>query len=180
MKFVQARHYTRGRKGRIDVIVIHTMESPEKPDTAESVAAWFAGPTAPQASAHYCIDSNSVVQCVRDRDTAWAAPPCNHNGLQFEHAARAAQTTRQWADPYSYRMLLLSAELAAEKCLEHKIPARWLSVADLKAGKRGITGHVEVSKAFKRSDHRDPGPYFPRKQYVRWVRAYLNHLRAAA
>jgi hypothetical protein len=50
--FVQARNYTRGRSNPIDVIVVHTMESPEKPDTAESVAAWFAGSTAPQASAH--------------------------------------------------------------------------------------------------------------------------------
>ena len=44
--FVQARNYTRGRSNPIDVIVIHTMESPEKPDTAESVANWFAGSTA--------------------------------------------------------------------------------------------------------------------------------------
>jgi hypothetical protein len=29
--FVQARHYTRGRSNAIDLIVIHTMESPEKP-----------------------------------------------------------------------------------------------------------------------------------------------------
>src|SRR3982750_3889302 len=90
--FVQARNFTRGRSNHIDVLVIHTMESPEKPDTAESVANWFAGSTAPQASAHYCIDANSVVQCVQDGDVAWHAPGANHNGIGFEHAGRAAQT----------------------------------------------------------------------------------------
>ena len=90
--FVQARNYTRGRSNPIDVIVIHTMESPEKPDTAESVAAWFAAATAPQASAHYCIDANSIVECVRDTDVAWHAPGANHNGLG--RARRTGRTDR--------------------------------------------------------------------------------------
>jgi len=37
--FVQARNFTRGRSSQIDVLVIHTMESPEKPNTAEDVAS---------------------------------------------------------------------------------------------------------------------------------------------
>ena len=77
----------------IDLLVIHTMEAPEKPDTAENVAKWFAGSTAPQASAHYCIDADSIVQCVQDRDVAWHAPGANHNGLGFEHAGTAGRKT---------------------------------------------------------------------------------------
>ena len=174
MKLVQARNYTRGRSNAIDVLVIHTMESPEKPDTAESVANWFAGPTAPQASAHYCIDSNSVVQCVRDEDVAWHAPGANHNGLGFEHAGRAAQTTHDWNDEYSQAMLEISAALVARKCEEHHIPVVWLHPADLRAGKRGITGHVQVSDAFKRSDHRDPGTAFPVEAYLALVKAHMG------
>src|SRR5207247_242561 len=123
--FIQARNYTRGRSNPIDVLVIHTMESPEKPDTAESVAHWFAGSTAPQASAHYCIDNNSTVQCVRDTDVAWHAPGANHNGLGFEHAGRAAQTPAEWKDPYSTQLLEVSAQIVAEKCKEYGIPAVW-------------------------------------------------------
>ena len=48
--FVQARNYTRGRSNAIDLLVIHTMEAPEKPTTAENVANWFAGSSAPQAT----------------------------------------------------------------------------------------------------------------------------------
>lgn len=172
--FVQARNYTKGRSNHIDVLVIHTMESPEKPDTAESVANWFAGSTAPQASAHYCIDSNSVVQCVHDTDVAWHAPGANHNGIGFEHAGRAAQTKADWSDDYSTKMLDLSAQLVAEKCTKYGIPAVWLSSADLIAGKRGITGHVQVSDAFKRSDHRDPGTTFPVEAYLALVKSHLG------
>ena len=171
--FVQARNYTKGRSNHIDVIVIHTMEAPEKPNTAESVANWFAGSTAPQASAHYCIDSNSIVQCVHDGDVAWHAPGCNHDGLGIEHAGRAAQTKDDWDDDFSQKMLELSAQLVAEKCRENHIPVVWLQAADLKAGKRGITGHKQVSDAFKRSDHHDPGTAFPVQAYLRMVRAHM-------
>jgi N-acetyl-anhydromuramyl-L-alanine amidase AmpD len=174
MQFIQARNFTRGRSAPIDVLVIHTMESPEKPDTAEDVARWFAGPTAPRASAHYCIDSNTIVQCVRDSDVAWHAPGANHNGLGFEHAGCAAQTAADWEDPYSSSCLELSAQLAAQKCAEHGIPVVWLDVDDLRAGKRGITGHVQVSDAFKRSDHRDPGTHFPVDEYLALVNAHLH------
>jgi N-acetyl-anhydromuramyl-L-alanine amidase AmpD len=172
--FVQARNYTKGRSNKIDVLVIHTMESPEKPDTAESVASWFAGSTAPQASAHYCIDNNSVVQCVHDGDVAWHAPGANHNGLGFEHAGRAAQTKTDWNDQYSQAMLEISAKLVAEKAVENHIPAVWLRPADLRAGKRGITGHADVSNAFKRSDHHDPGTSFPIEEYLTLVRKHMG------
>lgn len=174
MPFIQARNYTRGRSGTIDLLVVHTMESPEKPDTAESVARWFAGPTAPQASAHYCIDSDSIVQCVKDEDVAWHAPGANHNGLGFEHAGCAAQTPAEWSDDYSTKCLELSAELVAQKCIQYSVPVVWLRASDLLAGRRGITGHVQVSEAFKRSTHTDPGPNFPVERYVGLVAKYLG------
>jgi len=174
MQFIEARNFTRGRSAPIDLLVIHTMESPEKPDTAENVARWFAGSSAPQASAHYCIDSTTIVQCVKDSDVAWHAPGANHNGLGFEHAGCAAQTPADWADSYSTSCLELSAELAAQKCAEHGIPPVWLDVNDLRAGKRGITGHVQVSDAFKRSDHSDPGTHFPAQQYIALVQRHLH------
>jgi N-acetyl-anhydromuramyl-L-alanine amidase AmpD len=172
--FIQARNYTRGRANPIDVIVIHTMESPEKPDTAESVAAWFAGSTAPQASAHYCVDADSVVECVHDSDVAWHAPGANHNGIGIEHSGRAAQGAAEWADDYSAQMLELSAQLVADKCAKYDIPVVWLHPAELRAGRRGITGHAQVSEAFKRTDHTDPGKSFPVQRYLALVRAHMG------
>lgn len=172
-KFVQARNYTKVASRTIAIIVIHTMEAAEKPDTAEAVANWFAGPTAPRASAHYCIDSNSIVQCVRDHDVAWHAPGANHNGLGFEHAGRAAQRASDWSDGYSTAELLRSAELAADKCMKYGIPIRRLTPAEIRAGKKGFAGHIDVTHAFPdRGSHTDPGPNFPWPRYLRYVRAF--------
>lgn len=171
--FVPARNFTPVAKRYIDLIVIHTMESPEKPDTAEAVAAWFAGPTAPQASAHYCIDSNTVVQCVRDHDVAWAAPNANHNGLHFEHAGRASQRAKDWSDAYSTAELIRSAELAAVKAKAYSITVRKLTPAQLRGGMHGFCGHIDVTRAYPGTGtHTDPGDSFPWDVYLSWVKAF--------
>ena len=36
MKFIEARNYTSGRDSSIDLLIIHTMEAPEKGETAEN------------------------------------------------------------------------------------------------------------------------------------------------
>ena len=69
--FEQAKNFTKGRNGhKVSLIVIHTMETPESEGRAKQVAAWFAGGTAPQASAHYMVDDKQVVQSVDDDDIA--------------------------------------------------------------------------------------------------------------
>lgn len=172
--FKQAKNYTKVSKRKVDLIVIHTMEAAEKPTTAEAVAAWFAGKDAPKASAHYSLDQDSIVQSVKDKDVAWAAPGANHNGLQLEHAGYAAQTGRQWEDPSSRSMLELSALLTAELCRDHGIPAEYVDAKGLQEGQRGITTHAQVSVAFRKSTHSDPGKNFPMAWYLGRVRAYLD------
>ena len=54
---------------------------------------------------------------------------------------------------------------------------RWLVADDLVAGRRGITGHVEVSRAY-RSDHWDPGPGFPIERFLDDVRKAQQRARA--
>lgn len=169
--FVPAKNQTvlwPGSKTRqIDVVVLHTMEAPESSMTAENVAAWFGGLNpkypAPRASAHYCLDNDSVVQCVRESDVAWAAPGTNHNGVHIEMAGYARQTREQWEDEFSKAMLRRVAWLVARICRDHKIPVTLLTPDDLKAKKRGLCGHDTVSKAFppKANPHWDPGPWFP-------------------
>lgn len=166
--FVQARWYTRGRKGGVDLIVIHDMEAPESDKTAENVAQNFRT-TDRQASTHYCIDNDSIVQCVRDEDTAWAAPGANANGLQLEHAGYASQRISDWTDGYSTAELGLSAQLTYKLCQKFKIPAVYVDAEGLKAGKRGITTHRAVTAAFHKSDHTDPGPNFPMDLYLSLV-----------
>jgi N-acetyl-anhydromuramyl-L-alanine amidase AmpD len=154
-------------------VVIHTAEYPELPESAEWVANYFAKPGAPKASAHYMVDASEVIQGVWDKDVAWAAPGANHNGIQIEHAGYAKQTKKDWSDDYSKRMLARSAKLTARLCRKHNIPVRWVSPSQLRAGRRGLTSHANVSAAFKRSSHWDPGPNFPVTVYLRLVKAEL-------
>ena len=176
--FVESPHVNRTGGRRIDLIVVHTMEMDEKGETAENCAQWFRNPGA-KVSAHYCIDANSIVQCVRDQDVAWAAPGANSDGIQIEHAGRAKQSGRDWSDAYSTAMLERSAQLVADLCARYEIPVTWLYAADLVAGKRGITTHDAVSKAFKRGSHWDPGTGFPVERYLSLVRARLGRAAPA-
>lgn len=171
--FVLARNYTLVDKDSprpIDLIVIHTMESPDKPDTAENVAAWFAGSNAPKASCHYCVDSDSVVQVVRDRDVAWHAPGANRQGIGIEHAGYARQTSADWRSPYNLTMLLRSAKLAASLCKRYGIPVERRTVDQLKSKMRGFCGHVDITNAFNNGvGHTDPGGAFPWNDYLTLV-----------
>jgi LysM repeat protein len=157
------------------------MEIPEKPDTAEGCAHYFAT-TDRDASAHACIDADSTIECVRDGDTAFAAPGANADGYHIEHAGYAAQARKDWTDPYSAATLARSARHAARKARKFKIPARWLTDAQLADGvsKGFARGHVQVSRVFKRSTHTDPGPGFPYEDYLVMVRAELAALAGHA
>jgi N-acetyl-anhydromuramyl-L-alanine amidase AmpD len=177
--FVQAKNYTlvsQDKPRKLDLLVIHTMEALEKPATATNVALWFASSTAPKASAHFCIDDNHVIQCVRVQDVAWHAPGANNNGIGLEHAGYASQTSADWQDVYSQNVLLNSANLAGELCLAFSIPAEFVDAAGLRAGKRGITTHAEVTKAFPGPGrtHWDPGPNFPMEEYLELVLAGMG------
>jgi N-acetyl-anhydromuramyl-L-alanine amidase AmpD len=168
--FRQARHYTPGprTKGPIRLVVIHDMEFPERPTGAEWCMDFFA--TTPKvASAHYSVDNNSICQSVHESDIAYHAPGANHDGIGIEHAGYAAQSRAQWDDEYSRSELRLSARLTAELCARYHLPVHFVDASGLIAGYRGITTHREVTNAYRRSTHTDPGPNFPMGQYLRWV-----------
>lgn len=168
--FVRARYFTASNGRKIDLIVIHDMEAPETNDRAELVARWFSGATSPEASAHYCVDNNSIVQCVLDKDVAWHAPGANSNGIGIEHAGYAKQRAEEWRDEYSSAELALSARLTRQLCDKYQIPQEFVDSTGLKAGRRGITTHAAVSVAFKKSTHTDPGVNFPMAYYIDLVR----------
>lgn len=156
-------------------VVLHTMETGENSSIAENIGAgWFTNPNA-QASAHYCVDDNSIVQCVNEGDYAWASGPTgNSNGIQIEMAGRAAQSRADWLDDYSRAMLERVAALTADICKRHGIPARVLNDYELANGEAGITTHAAVSRVFGETDHTDPGPYFPWDFFMERVQAHLG------
>lgn len=168
--FVKARWFTElpaapVRKRR--KIVLHTIECPERPTSAEECARYFAT-TDVKASAHYCVDSNSIIQCVQTKDVAYGAPGANHDGIQIEMAGRAAQGPIEWHDAYSQAMLTRTAELVAELCRRFEIPLQWLTWTWLLENPeaKGVTTHRAVAMAFRRSTHTDPGKDFPGAEFM--------------
>lgn len=159
-------------------IVLHSMEAPEASSTAERCAAYFANmppgtPREKQASAHYCVDSDSVVQCVPDHLVAFHARGLNEDSIGIEHAGFARQTREEWLDDFGRRMLGLSVALAARLCARYSIPPVIVGAAELIAGRPGIITHSEVNLALSQSSHSDPGPGFPLDWYGERVAALL-------
>lgn len=171
--FVEARHFGKVMGRKVRVIVIHDMEAPELDKTAENVAQYFAT-TPTVASAHICVDNNSIVQCVRDSHVAYAAPGCNHDGIQVELAGYAKQTKAEWRDKYSIAMLAIASDAVAQYCLKYIIPAVHLTDQQLKDGARGIVGHDQVSRVYKKSTHTDPGPRFPWNRLILTTQAFID------
>ena len=168
--FIESPHQTDAVDRSISVVVIHTMEIRERDGAAEACAAWFASPVS-EVSAHYCVDSDTTIQCVREADIAWHARGGNTNSIGIELAGYAGQQASDWSDEYSRAVLERAAELTADVCGRYMIPIRRLRASGLVAGRRGITGHADVSAAFRKSDHWDPGPAFPWDRFLRLARS---------
>ena len=71
------------------------MEASEYSGRAESTAMYFHDvPDDRRVSSHYCVDNDSVIQCVKLRDSAWTVGnrPGNNRGINWELSGFARQT----------------------------------------------------------------------------------------
>jgi len=175
---IQARWYTpfpTGQRRAVRVIVVHAMEYTERVDAAEIIARDFASRSADaKASAHVCIDNNSIIQCVSDNDVAYAAPGCNNDGIQIELAGYINQTREQWLDDYGRALLANGANVIAQYALKYSLPLVHLTNAELREGGRGIVGHSQVSEVYRKSTHTDPGPGFPWDTVLEMAQDYYD------
>jgi N-acetyl-anhydromuramyl-L-alanine amidase AmpD len=159
--FKQATTWRWQKPGReIQAVVIHSAETSEGPETAEALMNWAASPQC-KNSWHYAVDPDSITQSVQEKDIAWHVKSFSVKSIGIEMAGRAKQTREEWLDEASGAIIRRTAALVADICKRHDLPVQFVDAEGLKAGKRGITTHNEVSKAFKDTDHYDPGPGFP-------------------
>lgn len=165
-------------KRKVRLIVMHDMEAPEKATTAEAVARYFKRGEA-KASAHLCIDSDSIVQCVKDNDVAFAAPGVNRDGIHLEMAGYSKQTEADWLDTYGLLMLENAADAAAQYSLKYDVPPVHLTNGELKAGNKGFIGHYQASAIYKpNAGHDDPGKGFPWNFFMGRVIVNIGKLKA--
>ncbi len=181
-----ARHFKRADPPRheIDFVVIHSAETPERPDTAQALANYFAEPlqrrrgklVEVKASAHYSVDSSQVVRHVQEIDIAWhvRTKGWNARSLGVELAGRAGQTRAEWLDAYGMTLLPRAARLVATLCERWNIPPVYLTGDHLADGSRGVTGHADLTEQFGQDTHTDPGAGFPWPGFMAMVQAVIG------
>lgn len=152
-------------------IVLHSTEG----GTASSIARFFQSPNA-GGSTHLVVDDQECQRCLPNSAICWGAPGANTNGFHIEQCGYARWEREDWLR--HEKTLRRAAFKTAFHCNAFGIPAVFLKAADLKAGKRGITTHVECSRAFG-GTHWDPGDGWPRDLFMRYVRQYLAELTNA-
>jgi N-acetyl-anhydromuramyl-L-alanine amidase AmpD len=169
-----------GANGTVTRIVIHATCSATKDGGAMQNAHYFQSDNA-GGLAHYVVDPDQVVQCCKEDTACWHAPP-NRGSIGIEltdpqgltNVQADAKDPHRWADADHEKMLRLAAKLVVEIANRHQVPLLKLSVADLKAGKHGICGHVDVSQAFGQSSHDDPQGAFPWAHFLDLVHAAVK------
>jgi hypothetical protein len=156
--------------------------SPTTHGGARRIAAYFQS-TVAGGSAHYVIDPGEVIQTAWDSVICHHAPPNQHSlGVEFcdwvgggPNRSRPLPLQR-WTDEPHLRMLKLGARLVAELCLAYQVPVRMVGPLGLKAGRKGICEHSDVSEAFRQSSHWDLGE-FPRRRFIRMVKAEVDAIK---
>lgn len=172
LPWVEPRSWTNANRTAVQLVVIHTTEGSAHARSAEDGAAYDAR-RADGTSCHYFHDSDTTIQCVLTADIAHTARgQGNRRGIHHELCTKAGSA--QWHSLYHTSMLLRTAKQVARDCRKWQIPARKLTPAQVKAGEKGICGHVDISDAFGQSDHTDPGKGFPWARFVGMVQAELN------
>lgn len=167
------------RASQIKFIVVHSAEASDDigaDTTAEGVANYFSRPST-QASTQLAVDRDSCVRMLSDLVIPWGAAGANTTGLHVEICGRAKWTRQEWLSPQRTTMLDRAAYRVAEWCYTYDIPARWVGPLSLRLGRKGITTHYDVNQAFKRGSHWDPGPGFPKDEFLAWVKEHLEDIR---
>lgn len=146
--------HTSGTQDAWDRVVLHATVSECVDGGAHNTGVYFQSPNA-GGLAQYVTDPSATVQCREETTVCWHAPP-NERSVGIEMCDPQTGDPARWADPAHAAMLKRTAALVADICHRRGIPLVRLSVADLRAGKRGICGHIDVAQAFGQSNHTDP------------------------
>lgn len=154
-------HWAEGRSRAIQYVVVHQTQGSEGVSSAED-GADYDKRRPDSVSCHIFVDTNSAVREVRDQDTAFSAyTKGNALGIHVELCHLGAWSL---AEPNDAATFDNAAQVVAQLCLAHAIPAVHLTVAQVRAAwygpskPKGICGHYDVTRAYPEDggDHTDP------------------------
>jgi hypothetical protein len=168
------------------LLVVHTSEGSEGDSSAENLGVLLAQPGDRYvngvdskngmygASYHYVIDTDRVLPAVPDNVVSYSAPGANSDGIHFCIPGRAIQTREQWLDTVSRKAIRQLADTMVDRAAAAGIPLFRLTVAQIQAGRSGYCSHYDISLAYRRTNHTDPGPNFPWDVLAADIRSLLE------
>ena len=176
-----------GKQTGFDLVVIHSAVIQCARGMARALG--HMNQTSTTGSWHYAVDPFETIQCSWDSFVCWA------DGVNWRHIAiemadfpgpvpqgktkqqiRNLKKSWRWAGKNHRMMLHRTAYLTARLLLSEGLPLQYVGVAGLKAGKKGWTTHANVTDAFHKSTHWDPG-FWPRLRFAQLVRRYGREIR---
>jgi hypothetical protein len=113
------------------------------------------------------------VRMVPDNKQAWAAMnQGNRRGLHTCVMGRAEWSRARWLQ--ETKLLERTAMRYAEWSRLYGIPLVKITPAQLRAGQRGVVGHIDIRDAWGEGDHWDPGYNFPYDFVIARAKAILG------
>lgn len=139
--------------------IVHTDEG-DPNGKVEDLLGWLAQERA-QASYTLVVGRDGRIGRSNDDNyVPWAAgSPANERGLHLCFKGRASQTRAEWLA--QGRQLDAGARVLRDWRDRYGIPLVKLTGAQMRAGQKGVGGHVDTVDAWHSTDHTDPGPGFP-------------------
>lgn len=162
----------------------HSLEAPDKPNMARSLAyGWFRNP-GNETSVHAIADQTEVVQTFDFDYQVWGCGNGNAYTLQTEHVGYAAWTAAQWRTKTMQQVIDNSAKHQAwywynraMKQLGIDYYPEWLKLPEIQArSKSGLLTHNDARLVWGGTTHTDPGPNFPYKELRDKIHYYLDQM----
>lgn len=173
LRYVPCSH-RKPRTDQVDLIVIHTNEGPEGPNSAEGLAAYLAQAHV-EPGYHFVVDENSAIRCAGLNERVNGAGGVNDRAIHICITGYAGQSSAQWNDQASTLAINRATAIAIEVSRALNIP--WTKIGDPRPDNRGLCGHVDVSRYYSASQaHSDPGINFP---WGRFLASNLEDMSAA-
>lgn len=149
--FYQAKGYSKGKKGPVRLLSIHTAEGST---TVESLGSYFMRNDGGSSNAGIG-QQGQYAEYVTYNNTAWTNPPVNSVSDTLELCAFADWTRDKWLR-YP-QMLRVTGHWIAWRASVRGIPLKHITDA---RGK-GVVGHNDINDTYGKSSHYDPGTAFP-------------------
>jgi hypothetical protein len=151
-------------------VVVHDAESGDGPTQAlvnllESPGDRANGSGGLYGSGYHAVTdgTGSYIDMADGTAGPFSAPPCNSDWWHVCMPGFANQTREQWLDPLSYGHIRGVAKFIHDKWIAdgQSWGLSFVFADQLAKGIKGYTSHYQVSLAWRKSNHTDPGPNFP-------------------